>query len=82
MMVLDEVNLLLDKGFKRVTLGKRILRSEASNRFEKGLDPKRTYLAIERSCHLLEKYANATIVDELVEYKIVPLFIFPSVKLV
>ena len=48
---------------------KRILRSEASNRFEKGLDPKRTYLAIERSCHLLEKYANATIVDELVEYK-------------
>ena len=25
---------------------KRILRSEASNRFEKGLDPKRTYMAI------------------------------------
>lgn len=41
---------------------KKILRSEASNRFEKGLDPKRTYMAIERSCALLEKYADAEIV--------------------
>ena len=47
---------------------KRILRSEASNRFEKGLDPKRTYLAVERCCHLLEKYANATIQTGLVSY--------------
>ena len=41
---------------------KKILRSEASNRFEKGLDPKRTYMAIERSCALLERYADAEIV--------------------
>ncbi len=41
---------------------KKILRSEASNRFEKGLDPKRTLLAIERSCALLEKYADAKVV--------------------
>jgi len=47
---------------------KKILRSEASNRFEKGIDPKRTYLAIERSCHLLEKYADATIQTGLVVY--------------
>lgn len=47
---------------------KKILRSEASNRFEKGLDPKRTYMAILRSCNLLEKYADATIVGGLVEY--------------
>jgi len=46
---------------------KEILRSEASNRFEKGLDPNRTYMAIERSCHLLEKYADATIVGGLVK---------------
>lgn len=46
---------------------KKILRSEASNRFEKGLDPKRTYLAMERSCALLERYADAEIVDGLVE---------------
>ena len=41
---------------------KKILRSEASNRFEKGLDPKRTYMAMMRSCTLLEKYADAEIV--------------------
>lgn len=46
---------------------KKILRSEASNRFEKGLDPKRTYLAMERSCALLERYADAEIVGDLVE---------------
>ena len=47
---------------------KEILRSEASNRFEKGLDRNRTYMAIERSCHLLEKYADAKIVGGLVKY--------------
>lgn len=47
---------------------KKILRSEASNRFEKGLDPRRTYMAIERSCHLLEKYADAKIVGGIVKY--------------
>lgn len=46
---------------------KKILRSEASNRFEKGLDPKRTYLAMERSCALLERYADSEIVGDLVE---------------
>ena len=47
---------------------KKILRSEASNRFEKGLDPKRSLMAIERSCHLLEKYADATIVGGIAVY--------------
>ena len=46
---------------------KKILRSEASNRFEKGIDPKRTYMAIERCCNLLEKYADATIVGGMKE---------------
>ena len=45
---------------------KKILRSEASNRFEKGIDPKRTYTAIERCCNLLEKYADAKIIDGMV----------------
>ncbi len=40
---------------------KKILRSEASNRFEKGIDYKRTYMAMERSLHLLEKFANAKV---------------------
>ena len=47
---------------------KKILRSEASMRFEKGLDPKRTYMAIERSCHLLEKYASASVNKGMIEY--------------
>jgi phenylalanyl-tRNA synthetase beta chain len=46
----------------------KILRSEASNRFEKGLDPARTYMAIERACRLLEKYADAKIVTGRIEY--------------
>ena len=46
----------------------KILRSEASNRFEKGLDPKRTYMAMERSCALLEKYADAEIVGGMLVY--------------
>lgn len=44
---------------------KKILRSEASNRFEKGLDPNRTYMAMERSCYLLHEYADAMIVDDI-----------------
>ena len=47
---------------------KKILRSEASNRFEKGLDPARTYMAMERACHMLEKYANGKVVTGTVKY--------------
>ncbi len=50
---------------------KKILRSEASNRFEKGLDPKRTYMAIERSCALLEKYADAKIMSGTVIHDVI-----------
>lgn len=53
----------------RVTSNK-ILRSEASNRFEKGLDPNRTYMAIERACTLLEKYANGKVVTGTVIYDV------------
>lgn len=48
----------------------KILRSEASNRFEKGLDPNRTYMAIERACHLLEKYAEGEVVAGREEYDV------------
>lgn len=66
----DEViieSAIFDKVKIRKT-SKKILRSEASNRFEKGLDPKRTYMAMERSCALLQKYANATVLDGMVIY--------------
>ena len=45
-----------------------ILRSEASNRFEKGLDPNRTYMAMERACHMLEEYADAEIQTGIASY--------------
>ncbi len=45
-----------------------ILRSEASSRFEKGLDPVRTYQAINRACYLLEKYAGATVIKGIVAH--------------
>ena len=47
---------------------KKILRSEASNRFEKGIDPNRTYMAIKRCCNLLERFANAKILSGMIEY--------------
>ena len=47
---------------------KKIVRSEASNRFEKGLDPERTTMAIERACKLLEEYAGGTVVTGTIEY--------------
>ena len=45
-----------------------VLRSEASNRFEKGLDPNRTYMAMERACHMLEKYAEGNVVTGTASY--------------
>lgn len=47
---------------------KKYLRSEASIRFEKKLDVNRTYLAIERSCNLLSKYANGDVLSGMIEY--------------
>ena len=68
----DTKNIIIESAiFNPISIrktSKKILRSEASNRFEKGLDPKRTYMAIERCCTLLEKYASATIVGGMLEF--------------
>ncbi len=40
---------------------KRILKSEASNRYEKGIDPNRTELALKRACYLLQEYASGEV---------------------
>lgn len=47
---------------------KEILRSEASSRFEKGLDPNRTYMAIKRACKLLEECADAEVIGNIAKY--------------
>ena len=68
----DTTNVLIEAAiFDQVKVRKtsnKILRSEASNRFEKGLDPARTYMAIERACKLLEEYAGAKIASGTVKY--------------
>lgn len=68
----DTKNIIIESavfdGVKIRCTSKKIVRSEASNRFEKGLDPNRTYMAIERACALLEKYADAKIAKGTVTY--------------
>jgi len=68
----DTKNILIEAAiFDSVSVrltSKKILRSEASNRFEKGLDPNRTYMAMERACYLLKEYADAEIIDDIKIY--------------
>jgi len=52
----------------RKTVKETGLRSEASTRFEKGVDPKRVKRAGLRACHLLEKYADGTVLQGVSEY--------------
>ncbi len=42
------------------------LRSEASLRYERGLNYEYTTMAIERACHLLEKYANGKVLSDTI----------------
>ncbi|MGD9760878.1 MAG: phenylalanine--tRNA ligase subunit beta [Candidatus Izemoplasmatales bacterium] len=46
----------------RKTAGRLNLKSEASNRFEKGIDHSKTLEALNFACELLIKYANAVVV--------------------
>ena len=57
-------------GVKVRQTSNKIVRSEASNRFEKGLDPNRTYMAAERAVKLLEEYASGRVVTGTVKYDI------------
>lgn len=47
---------------------KRILRSEASTRFEKGVSYDRSLLALNRACYLLNKYASGKVAHEYLIY--------------
>ncbi|MCU9614150.1 phenylalanine--tRNA ligase subunit beta [Caldibacillus lycopersici] len=44
------------------------LRSEASSRYEKGIDPKRIHLAAERAAALIAELAGGEVLDGLVEF--------------
>ena len=47
---------------------KKLLRSESSIRYEKGLDVNRCYMAIERACNMLESLAGGSVMDGMLEY--------------
>ena len=47
---------------------KKLVRSESSIRYEKGLDVNRCYMAIDRACHMLEHYANGSVLSGMLEY--------------
>ena len=68
----DTNNIIIESaifdGVKVRKTSNEIVRTEASNRFEKGLDPNRTYMAVKRACNLLEKYADAQIIGGMIEY--------------
>ncbi len=59
--IFDAVNI-------RNTASRLDLKSEASIRYGKGLNYEYTKLAIDRACYLLEKYADAKILSDMVTY--------------
>lgn len=69
----DTKNVLIEAAyFDPQTVRKAVnqtgLRSDASTRFEKGVDPARVREAGLRACELLVKYANGKLVDEPAEF--------------
>ena len=55
----------------RYTAAHLDLRSEASIRYGKGLNYEYTLMAINRACHLLEKYAGAKVLSGMVSHDVV-----------
>ena len=55
----------------RYTAANLDLRSEASIRYGKGLSYEYTEMALKRSCHLLEKYADATILSGCIRHDVI-----------
>ena len=55
----------------RYTANNLDLKSEASIRYGKGLNYEYTFKAINRACHLLQKYADAEVLSGIVKYDVV-----------
>lgn len=68
----DTKNILIESAifnpFNIRYTSKEILRSEASIRFEKGVDPKRTKEALNRAAYLLNMYASGKILSGIVGF--------------
>lgn len=73
--VTEETNTILIESavFDSLTVretAKKIMRSESSTRFEKGVDPNRTLLALNRACYLLSLYASGEVLSSEVVYDV------------
>lgn len=68
----ETVNIMIEAAIFNPTnirnTAKRILRSESSSRFEKGINKEMTLFAIQRACYLLNKYANGEVVTGLLKH--------------
>ncbi|OZT12184.1 phenylalanine--tRNA ligase subunit beta [Priestia aryabhattai] len=69
----DTVNVLIESAYfrglsVRQTSKEHGLRSEASARFEKGIDPSRTRVAADRAAELMAAYAGGEIISGTVEF--------------
>lgn len=51
----------------RITSGKLGIRSEASTRFEKDIDPNLAYIAVQRACNLVELLNCGNVVDAMID---------------
>ncbi len=72
----DTTNILIESAIFdavsiRYTASRLALRSEASIRYGKGLNYEYTMMAINRACHLLEKYAGAKVLNGIVSHDVV-----------
>ena len=71
-VTMDTKNILIESAifnsFNIRYTSKEILRSEASIRFEKGVDPKRTKEALDRAAYLLNKYASGKTLHGIVGF--------------
>lgn len=74
-IVTETTEVLLESAlFNNLSVGRTArkldLRSEASTRFEKGVDPNRIYAAVNRAAELLVEIAGATIIGDIYEAKV------------
>ncbi len=68
----DTINIFVESAiFNPINIrytSKNILRSEASSRYEKGIDPNGTENALKRACYLLSKYASGEVTEGILTF--------------
>lgn len=63
---------LFDADNVRLTSRRLGIRTDASSNFEKGIDPERQRMALDRACHLIELLGAGTVVDAAIDVRSAP----------